>query len=170
MSKLIECTMCNKMISPNASLCPNCSEPQNDTESQVNEQTDNNLEKGRKSKKVIALICILALLAIGFIYINNSVLNGDDLIVYNMIAEISHKFKSPQSVQIISGSISEEETLFARISATNGFGASGSTDYIIFYLKGDLILLEDTTSPKSYFETDGLNIKKINKKLKNRFK
>lgn len=27
MSKLIECPMCEKMISPNASSCPNCGEP-----------------------------------------------------------------------------------------------------------------------------------------------
>lgn len=82
MTKLLECAMCDKEISPNALVCPNCGEPQNRKGEGNYEQVDmvegkekvtsSNVKNKYSSKtllKIIALITLVFVSAV-FYYIN----------------------------------------------------------------------------------------------------
>lgn len=145
----------------------------------------------KKDKKHIAFTIVII---IGFLFLCIGVpiivttqtqkeeqLVGDDLLAYNLIVEVSYKFKNPSSVRILSGTVVYDEDDMETsgwfvISATNGFGARTTSSYFVGHIDGNVFALdeEDATGSTSYYfdhstsfftDTDSLNIEKINEAL-----
>lgn len=117
-------------------------------------------------KKVLYPLLAFIVLIIGFLVWNNT-LFGNDKMAYDLMLKAAKKFNYPSTVRIESGTV-VDDSMFANISAENGFGKR-STD--CYWISSDGYVLEDTTSAclGSNFQKP-LNTKKINKKLKAYFK
>lgn len=105
MSKLIECSMCEKMISPNAVSCPHCDEPQIFELTEVGKK-----DTSVKSKKaLVATAIVVAILIVVF-------LTFDDAMNI-LLAERSSQVSPKPS---ISNSISNSDTESSRSDIIKG--------------------------------------------------
>ena len=180
------CPECSKEISDHARICPHCGYPVQDkvlkieTELALHDSSINHIDEELEAsnnepdtvtqKKQVSkyfVIGLFVVLIIGIFMVSTNTLSGDDKIAYDLLSSIQGNFKDPSSVQLVGGTVSSDgDTLYARISATNSFGARGTDNYIVE--KGSVLQWDDSTY--SYiFETDGLNLKKINKKLSSNY-
>jgi hypothetical protein len=114
------------------------------------------------NKKIIVPLVLIIIAALGFVIWQNT-LTGDDKTAYDLMVKAAENFKNPSSVRLVSGRV-VDDTMFANISATNGYGARGTGCY--FISDNGYVLEEDDAS---YCRNEGLHVDKINKKLDKEF-
>ena len=164
-----KCEECGTDLPENATVCPRCGFPVHSmVPSPVPVPTPSGTQNTYKLPPILKpIIIILVILAVfgSILYVNNNyVITGDDKLAYELILNVAHNFKNPSSVRLVSGTLGvDKDCIFCGISATNGFGARGTSYYYID--KKGYVIEEEDNIYSFYKDTNKLNIKKINKFL-----
>ena len=150
---LITCPECGREISDQAQTCPGCGYPigqkrigpelgeqmtteQITAEPAANSATDqaapaDTQNKNASKRPLIGLLSAVAVVAlVAVLFLQGFILVGNDKAVFDLVVNCAENFKNPASVRLVSGSY-VDGSLFARISAENGFGAHGTDNYMI---------------------------------------
>lgn len=198
------CPSCKKFVPLSSTSCPMCGNIKlvvaNNSVQETTKSTSSATKKSKEKKRkpripvIVIFILIIVSISVGVKYTFDNVLFGMDKCAYKLLLEASYEFKNPSSLRIVSGSFDETlysngvEWLYARTSATNGFGAPVSGYYMIWYDSDGEFHLDDIEDQMELFSklgiedelskleleycvvTDQLNINKINKMLEKRWK
>lgn len=127
---------------------------------------NNTFKSVLENKRIIyPLVLIIICLAGYFVWTNT--LFGNDKAAYDLLVKGAKHFNYPSTVRIESGTV-VDDSMFANISAENGFGQRKTGCY---WIGNDGYVLESTSSAclGSNYQKP-LNAKKINKKLKEKYK
>lgn len=147
----------------------------------------------KKKFKVLLVGCLTVIVAIGIALLSGCSaelkLNKEEKALFTLLTETIITFKNPQSVRIISGTLtyedlSDEETsltvdyedyqrgyyiaAFLRISANNSFGASISDNYLFCYSEGEptcLSMREGDIGEDYCYKTDDFDYAAVNAAL-----
>jgi len=161
--------------------CPECG-------CQMKYYNENAYTRYKPIKAAPIVITVVAIIVGVFIFMPKGVgglqgydvtaLQGKDKLAYEIIIKCSYSFKNPSSVRLISGGgniLEKHEVLLARVSASNGFGATTSSYCALIGKTGDIgksgdILSYDDRERSElenefFHDTTTLNIAKINAAL-----
>ena len=185
---LVNCPLCGKEVDEELELCPFCGmRLKKKTESKVIEEITESADlsgqemdleredheivqigsfKFEKKKFIIGVAAIgIIIMILAGVLISQNMLFGDDKIAYDLIVNVATKFKNPASVRLVSGSVgTDKDCMFAKISATNGFGAR-SNGYYFISNEGWIMEDEEYSSYLILYNNESLNIDNINKNL-----
>ena len=184
----MKCKKCATVIQNNAKFCPECGTKILYKNMQKNEDIQENMQgitaqdklinddlvqedtttNTKTNNKMIILVLVsITIIILVIFYANKNILYGDEKVAYELILKASYDFKSPRSVRLISGTLSvDKKSIFARLSAINGFGAAGTGYY---YINKSLGVMKIKDGGYLYENVNDLNIQKINKALKKNF-
>lgn len=144
---LIQCPECGKDVSDAAFSCPACGHPLKVK------------EKVKINRKIVIIVAVLLIAVLG-VWISNNVLWGNDRIAYEIMVECADNFKDPSSLRIVVGRLGvENDCLFVRIRAKNGFGSYNTGDY--FFSASGWVLEDDDID--SLLNNPNINASKINR-------
>lgn len=156
-------------------------------------EVNKNIEKIKKNRNILIIIgaiCVIVLISI-VISISGSNLSNEEKAIYENIYAEQTNFKDPSSVKVISGKVCNNLAKVT-IGAKNSYGAMTTSEYLIILDQKEKVLFgldydsnsSDEELELSYeaatlyirscdydkeYELSETSIKKINKKLHNRF-
>ncbi|MBR0439131.1 MAG: hypothetical protein IJK00_08425 [Clostridia bacterium] len=191
-----KCPICHTSVEDSVQICPSClfdfSVNQNILQAEEKEETNVSIpvtdnEASDDKKDIISVgnlkikkkyfyvgigVLAIMILLLGIVLVNGGILTGNDKIAYDLIMNVAPKFKNPASIRLVSGVAGTdkddgEKYMFCGISAKNGLGVR-STEY--YYINDKGTILEEEPDYSFYFDTDKLNIEKINKILERKLK
>lgn len=133
-----------------------------------------NLSKSQRTFLIVAAAVLLLVIAFAGFSCSGGLI-GDDQKAYDALVAASAEFKSPSSVRVVSGAFGEgdkSDTLYAVVSAENGFGAGTSNMYkITLYRALDSVGVYQIydADEERLARSNGINCEKVNAALAKHF-